>query len=67
MSGPGSRISGLITMLSSTLSSQLAILGLPAPWKHPEASASRGEGFRPGGWQASRHPEPASGCVPASL
>lgn len=53
-----SRISVLMTGLSSALSSQLAILGLPAPLKHPEAFASHIKGLSPGGWQAARYPEP---------
>lgn len=62
-----SRISGLITRLSSALSSQPAIPGLPAPWKHPEASALRGEGLRLGSWQTSRQLAVAADGVLALL
>lgn len=60
-------ISGLITRLSSALSSQPAIPGLPAPWKHPEASALRGEGLRLGSWQTSRQLAVAADGVLALL
>lgn len=67
MSGRESWISGLITRLSSALSSQPAIPGSPAPWKHPEASASRGKGLRPGSWQTSRQLAVGADGVPALL
>ena len=57
VSGWERQISALMTGLSSALSSQLATLGTPAPWKHPEAFASCREGFGPGGQQAFRRPE----------
>ena len=53
--------------LSSALSSQPAIPVSPAPWKHPEASASRGEGLRPGSWQISRQLAVGADGVPALL
>lgn len=57
VSGWERQISVLMTGLSSALSSQLATLGTPAPWKHPEAFASCREGFGPGGQEAFRRPE----------
>lgn len=67
MSGRESWISGLITRLSSALSSQPAIPGSPAPWKHPEASALRGKELRPGSWQTSRQLAVGADGVPALL
>lgn len=57
-----SRISVLITVLLSALSSWLMILGSPAPWKHPEAIATRIKGLSPGSWQAARHLKPGGSC-----
>lgn len=65
-SGGESRISALIARLRSARSSQRGMLGSPAPWRHTEASASRGEGLKPGSWQASRHSEPGVGGAQAS-